>query len=168
MKKVLLTVAAIFAFGFANAQDTKFGVKAGVDLATVKVKTPEVSIAGTVVFPATTTTGSETGFYVGGFATIGLSDKFAFQPELMFVAIKDFNFLSAPLMAKYSFTEEFHAMAGPSLNYLLDAEEDQFKVNVDFGASYDVTDNIDVNAKYSLGMGDVALSGIFIGAGYKF
>ena len=168
MKKVLLTAAAIFAFGFANAQDTKFGIKAGVDLATVKVKIPEVSFLGTVISPETTVSDSETGFYAGGFATIGLSDKFAFQPELMFVAIKDFNFISAPLMARYSLTEEFHAMAGPSLNYFLDAEEDQFKVNVDFGASYDVSDNIDINAKYSLGMGDVSVSGIFIGAGYKF
>ena len=29
MKKVLLSAAAIFAFGFANAQEVKFGVKAG-------------------------------------------------------------------------------------------------------------------------------------------
>ena len=73
-----------------------------------------------------------------------------------------------PLLAKYSFTEEFHAIAGPSLNYFLDAEEDQFKVNVDFGGSYDITDEIDLNAKYSLGFGDVSVNGFFIGAGYKF
>ncbi|OYQ39631.1 hypothetical protein CHX27_14125 [Flavobacterium aurantiibacter] len=59
-------------------------------------------------------------------------------------------------------------MAGPSLNYFTELEEEKFKINVDFGASYDISEEFDVNAKYSLGTGDVAISGIFIGAGYKF
>jgi len=90
------------------------------------------------------------------------------QPELLYVAITDLNFVSVPILAKYSVAEKFGIIAGPSLNYFLDAEEDEFKLNVDFGAIYDITEEIDVNAKYSLGMGDVSVSGIFIGAGYKF
>ena len=157
MKKLLFAAIAVFAFGFTNAQETKFGAKAGVDLATAKVK-----ILGT------TATASETGFFLGGFANIGLSEKFSVQPELLYVAITDFNFISVPVLAKYNVAEKFGIIAGPSLNYFLDAEEDEFKVNVDFGAIYDITEEIDVNAKYSLGMGDVSVSGIFIGAGYKF
>ena len=157
MKKLLFAAIAVFAFGFTNAQETKFGAKAGVDLATVKVK-----ILGT------TASASETGFFLGGFANIGLSEKFSVQPELLYVAITDLNFVSVPILAKYSVAEKFGIIAGPSLNYFLDAEEDEFKVNVDFGAIYDITEEIDVNAKYSLGMGDVSVSGIFIGAGYKF
>jgi opacity protein-like surface antigen len=121
-----------------------------------------------VKFAGTTTSASETGFFVGGFANIGVSEQFSVQPEVLYVAIKDFNFLSVPILAKYSVSKEFGILAGPSLNYLLDAEEDEFKLNIDFGASYDVTEEIEVNAKYSLGMGDVSISGIFIGAGYKF
>ena len=157
MKKLLFAAIAVFAFGFTNAQETKFGAKAGVDLATVKVK-----ILGT------TASASETGFFLGGFANIGLSEKFSVQPELLYVAITDLNFVSVPILAKYSVAEKFGIIAGPSLNYFLDAEEDEFKLNVDFGAIYDITEEIDVNAKYSLGMGDVSVSGIFIGAGYKF
>lgn len=157
MKKLLFAAIAVFAFGFTNAQETKFGAKAGVDLATVKVK-----------FLGTTASASETGFFLGGFANIGLSEKFSVQPELLYVAITDFNFVSVPVLAKYNVAEKFGIIAGPSLNYFLDAEEDEFKVNVDFGAIYDITEEIDVNAKYSLGMGDVSVSGIFIGAGYKF
>ena len=157
MKKLLFAAIAVFAFGFTNAQETKFGAKAGVDLATAKVK-----ILGT------TATASETGFFLGGFANIGLSEKFSVQPELLYVAITDLNFISVPVLAKYNVAEKFGIIAGPSLNYFLDAEEDEFKVNVDFGAIYDITEEIDVNAKYSLGMGDVSVSGIFIGAGYKF
>jgi hypothetical protein len=41
-------------------------------------------------------------------------------------------------------------------------------VNIDLGATYDITEEIDVNAKYSLGFGDLAVSGIFNDAGYIF
>lgn len=157
MKKLLFIALFIGAFGAQAQKDTKFGVKAGVDFATVKVK-----------FMGATASSSETGFFVGGFATLGVSEKFAVQPELLYVAISDSNFFSLPVLAKYTFAEKFSALAGPSFNYFSDMEEDKFKVNIDLGATYDITENIDVNAKYSLGFGDVAVSGVFIGAGYKF
>ena len=164
MKKILLTIAAVFAFSFANAQDgsTKFGVKAGVDFATAKVKYDFGE------FGSGTASSSETGFFVGGFVTLGMSEKFAIQPEVLYVAITDSNFLSVPVLAKYTFADKFSALVGPSFNYFMDAEEDEFKVNVDFGATYQVTENIDVNAKYSLGFGDVQVSGVFVGVGYAF
>ena len=90
------------------------------------------------------------------------------QPELMYVAITDSNFLSVPILAKYDVAEKIGLMAGPSLNYFSDAEEDKLKINIDFGGMYDITEEINVNLKYSLGMGDVSVSGIFIGAGYTF
>jgi hypothetical protein len=157
MKKLLILTVLLTGTFFAQAQKTQFGVKAGVDFASIKVK-----VAGT------TATASETGFFLGGFATLGVSEKFAVQPELLYVAISDSNFFSLPVLAKYAFAEKFSALAGPSFNYFSDAEEDKFKVNIDLGAAYDITEEIDVNAKYSLGFGDVAVSGFFIGAGYRF
>jgi hypothetical protein len=158
MMKKLLFAAIVLAGTFAHAQkETKFGVKAGVDFASIKVEVAGVS-----------GTASETGFFVGAFATLGISEKFAVQPELLYVAISDSNFFSVPVLAKYSFTEKLSALAGPSLNYFSDAEEDKLKVNLDLGGAYDITEEIEVNAKYSLGFGDVAVNGIFIGAGYKF
>ncbi len=157
-------MAVVLTATFANAQkEIKYGVKAGIDLASITVKYTD-PFTGTT----NTATGSETGFFLGGFATIGMSEKLAIQPEILYVAITDSAFLNIPVLAKYTFAEKFSALVGPSFNYFLDAEEDQFKVNVDLGATYDVTENIDVNAKYSLGFGDVAVNGIFIGAGYKF
>ena len=66
MKKLLFAAIAVFAFGFTNAQETKFGVKAGVDLATIKVK-----------MLGTTASASETGFFLGAFANLGVSEKFS-------------------------------------------------------------------------------------------
>ena len=162
MKKLFL-VAALFAGTlFASAQETRFGVRAGADFATVKV---------TVVNPMTgdeiSASGSETGFFVGGFVELGLSESFAVQPEVLYVAISESSMINVPVLAKYSFSD-FSILAGPGLNYLLDAEEDQFKVNIEVGASYDFTENIDAQARYSIGMGDVSMSGLFIGVGYKF
>ena len=62
MKKLLLTAAAVFAFGFANAQEVKFGVKAGLNINTITGG----YLSGT----------SKVGFHVGGLAEIKLSDKF--------------------------------------------------------------------------------------------
>lgn len=162
MKKLILSVFVLANIGFANAQEgVRFGVKGGVDLAQAKVKFD----TGFGTYEATE---SETGFFVGGFAEIGISEKFAIQPELYYVGINDFDMISLPVQAKFEFVPKFHALVGPSFNFLLDADEDEFKVNLDFGASYDITEDFDVNAKYSVGFGDVSINGLFIGAGYKF
>lgn len=160
MKKLLFTAFLFAGTLFTNAQETKFGVRAGVDFATAKAK---YEVMGTTVEAKS----SETGFFAGAFAEIGISESFAIQPEVLYVSIKDFSAISVPILGKYSFGD-FSVMAGPDLNYLLDAEEDEFKVNVDFGASYDINESLDVQARYSMGMGDVSLSGIFVGVGYKF
>ena len=161
MKKLLVTVCVLAGTLYGTAQETKFGVRAGVDFASVE---QTVTVAGFSV----TAKGSETGFFVGGVASIGVTESFAVQPEVLYVAIKDFSFLNVPVLGKYTVAEKINLLAGPSFNYLLDAEEDKFKVNVDFGAGYDITENIDVTARYSLGFGDSKISGIFVGVGYTF
>jgi hypothetical protein len=168
MKKVLLTAVAVFGFAFANAQEVRFGAKAGIDVASVKVKVPAISFFGFNIQEESTVTASETGFFVGGFAEIGLNDKMKLQPEVNYVAIDNFNMINVPIMLEYSIVDKFGITAGPSLNYLLDAEEDEFKANFDLGAFYDITEDLEVGAKYSLGFGDVSLSGFFAGVGYKF
>lgn len=162
MKKLLFTALLALGAFSVNAQETKFGVKAGADFATVKVEY-------TNPFTGTTETvsGSETGFFAGGFIEIGITESFAFQPELLFVAISDSNMITLPVLGKYRFGK-FSVMAGPDLNYLLDAEEDEFKIGISAGAEFDITENFLASARYSAGMGDVSISGLFIGAGYKF
>lgn len=130
MKKLLMTAAAVFAFGFANAQEVKFGAKAGLNLSTV-------SISGD---------GSEgqspksiIGFHVGGFAEFKVSDKFSVQPELLFStqgvkgevssstafysmntkSTQNLNYINIPVMAKYYVIEGLHIEAGPQVGFLL-------------------------------------------------
>jgi len=162
MKKLFFAVLLTAIAFSSNAQDTRFGVKAGVDFASVKVKW-----TNPVTGNSETTSASETGFFVGGFVELGLTESFAIQPEVLYVAIKDSNMLNIPVLGKYSFGA-ISVMAGPGFSYLMDAEEDKFKVNIDLGASYDITEDIDASARYSIGMGDVSVSGLFVGVGYKF
>lgn len=162
MKKLFLAALLVAGTFFANAQETRFGVRAGADFASTKVK-----YTNPFTGASDTASASKTGFFAGGFIELGITESFAVQPEVLYVAISDSNMLSVPVLAKYSFGS-FNLLAGPGLNYLLDAEEDEFKVNIDLGASYDITENFDAEARYSIGMGDVSVSGLFVGVGYKF
>jgi opacity protein-like surface antigen len=178
MKKVLFAAVAVLAFGVSNAQEIKFGAKAGLNMSN---------------FTGDAETDAKIGFFVGGFAEIGISDKFAVQPELLFsvlgakddVANYDSNYLLLPVMAKYYATEKLSLEAGPQVGFLMSAKYDgedikDFYKSTDFalnlGAGYDVTENINVGLRYSLGLSnvsdvdgaDVKTSNISLGVGYKF
>ncbi|WP_395057611.1 porin family protein [Flavobacterium sp.] len=148
MKKVLLTAAAVFAFGFTNAQEIKFGAKAGLNLSTIKATPP--SINGAIVIAPDNK--MAVGFHVGGFAEIGITEKFAFQPELLFsmegskfeanesgsetfggdtYTYSDVNkttvktsYINIPLLAKFKATEKLFFVAGPQLGFLMSAKRD--------------------------------------------
>ena len=201
MKKIILTAAAVFAFSFANAQDVKFGAKAGLNISSITGdNTEDVS--------------SKIGFQVGGFAEIKISDKFAIQPELLYSAqgskekfseegfsykaTGKLGYLNIPVMAKYYVTEGFSLEAGPQLGFLLSAELEETKTefgesvttstdvkeftnSIDFGfnlgAGYDVTENINLGVRYSIGLSNILKdsedskqnnSNIAIAVGYKF
>jgi opacity protein-like surface antigen len=186
MKKIILTAAAVFAFGFANAQDVKFGAKAGLNLSNFGGDADGYS--------------TKVGFQVGGFAEIKVSDKFAVQPELVFSSlgakIDEYTtalaYLNIPVMAKYYITDGFSLEAGPQIGFLMSAKEKadgesadikEFYESIDFGlnfgAGYDVSENINIGLRYSLGLSNIAKvdegvdykennSNIAIAVGYKF
>ena len=170
MKKIILSLVAIAAFGVANAQEVKFGAMAGVDFASSKAK---ISGFGS-------SSASETGFFVGGFADITVSDKFHVQPELLYVSVKDADQISLPILAKFNVAESFNVLAGPSLGFLMDTADGikSFNYGVDLGASYDINEQFMVEARYDLGLANLfeggdsdnslKLGGVFVGVGYKF
>jgi hypothetical protein len=103
MKKLLLSAAiAVFAMSSVSAQN--FGVKAGADFASMKFKGEGASVSV-----------SETGFYLGAFVEIEVSESFSFQPEALYVSIDELNQIAIPLMAKFPVSEEFSVLAGPAL-----------------------------------------------------
>lgn len=161
MKKIVLAVIAVMAFGFANAQQTRFGVKGGLNISTV--------VGGDVE-----NTKTLVGFHVGGLAEIHVVEKFFIQPELLFSAqgtkvdspFGDYdiklNYLNIPVIAKYYIVDKkFNVEAGPQLGVLLSAKVEGEDIkdgtrSVDFGfnigAGYSFTDNLSVGLRYTIGL----------------
>ena len=101
MKKLMLLAAvAVFGLSNVNAQEVKFGVKAGVNFASLTGDDAD-GLDG------------KTGFHVGGVAVIGISEKFAVQPELVYSSqgAKDteegvdvdynLDYINLPVLANY-------------------------------------------------------------------
>lgn len=159
MKKFFLTAAAVFVLSFANAQDTKFGAKAGLNFSSI------ANAEGAK---------TQVGFHIGGYATIKVSDKFAVQPELLYSAqgakydgglSENLSYINIPVMAKFYVADKFNLEAGPQIGFLMSANlkssagsvdtKDGYK-SMDFGlnlgAGYDVAENINVGLRYCLGL----------------
>lgn len=207
MKKIILTAAAVMAFGLTNAQDVKFGAKAALNVSTISGDVEETS--------------SLIGFQVGGFAEFKLSEKFAFQPELMYSAqggkesyteAYDFmtvsseatyklSYINLPLMLKYYATPKLSVEFGPQVGFLLSAKQDyeatfslfgetesesgsedikddmeSIAFGLNFGAGFDITENITAGLRYNLGLSNIAddedytvkNNVLSVSVGYKF
>lgn len=162
MKKSFLIIA-IIVFGLTNlnAQEVKFGAKAGLNLA---------SITG----DETDGIESRTAFHVGAVAEISISDKFSVQPELLYSAqgAKDsfdgidvdakIDYLNLPIMAKYYVAEGFSLELGPQVGFLLSAKAEGGGESIDFK---DETKGIDFGANF--GVGYKLESGLNFGARYN-
>lgn len=134
MKKITLSIVAVLAFGFANAQEVKFGLKAGMNLSSWSGDTDGVDLK------------SIAGVNAGGFVAIKFSEKLTLQPEVLFstqgVKIDDqevdingdgiwdvigdvrFNlaYINVPVMVKYYPVKGFNVEVGPQLGILVGAK----------------------------------------------
>ena len=162
MKKIILTVGAIFACSFANAQDKEdmsFGIKGGLNISSV------TNLDGA---------SSLTGFHIGGFAEFKVGDKFTVQPELLYSTQgakydggkTNLDYINIPIMFKYYVADAFSLEAGPQIGFLISGKlkpdsgtsvdvKSAYKstdFDLDFGAGYDFTDNISAAIRYNLGL----------------
>jgi opacity protein-like surface antigen len=188
MKKLYI-ISAILVFGILNAsaQDepinpTKFnfGLKAGYSSVILKIKVDDISVSDDL-----------SGFYFGIFGELSLSENFGLQPELLYSTYsqngESSGVLQLPVLMKYLPHERLAIVAGPQFDYLLDEEDsgglNQFGAGIALGASFDITENLIIDARYSFGLtnridGDLeGLEGLdvknyfnyfFIGLGYRF
>ncbi|MEW5675098.1 porin family protein [Flavobacterium enshiense] len=186
MKKTLMILSAVFAFGIAaNAQEgektssssesIKFGVKAGLNM---------TNFTGDNV-----NTDAKAGIYLGGLVDFAVTDKFHVQPELMYSmegADNDLgiSYVRVPIMAKYYIVEGFNVQAGPEVAFKVATEEDVFDEmtkSVDFGigagAGYEMSNGLMFDARFNLGLsniydgpgnGEIFNTGFQVGLGYRF
>lgn len=160
MKQVLLvTIIAVLGLLKVNAQEIKFGAKGGLNFASISGdNTEDIELV--------------TAFNFGVLAEIPITEKFSFQPELMYsgqgysfddntVAL---NYLNIPLMGKYYLTKGLSLEAGPQIGFLLSAKNDNTDIKdsfnsvdfgVNFGLGYKLDNGLNFGARYNLGLSDI-------------
>lgn len=161
-KKLVLAVFAVLGFTKINAQEIKLGAKGGINIANITGNN-------------TSSLEPVAAFNFGLMAEIPISQKFSFQPEIMFSGqgysfegsdgnLVALNYLNVPLMAKYYVIKGLSIEAGPQIGYLLSAKnestdvKDSFK-KVDFGANlgvgYKLENGLNFGARYNFGLSDI-------------
>jgi len=167
MKKLGLFIGSALLCTFSFAQHMpKLGVKAGLNVATIKWNTDM---------------DSRLGFHGGLVGHIHLSPNIALQPEVLYsaegakqstsmgeVTWKN-DYINIPLMLQYMFNNGFRIEAGPQLGLLLDAKstaegfpddntEDVFKstnVGLGFGLNYLSYSGFGIGGRYILGLSKI-------------
>lgn len=175
MKKLILSAFALCAFTAVSAQDNlTYGVKAAVNFSNLSgVKNAEGKDAD-----------GKTGFAFGAFADYAVNDKFHVQAEALYsmegADKAKLDYLRIPVLAKYYVIDKLAIMAGPSFGFKIGDEQTtkdlkSMDIALAFGAAYDITENIFVDARYNAGMtgiqdkgDDIKTSNFQIGVGYKF
>ena len=104
MKKLILSTV-IMSF-ILNSQAQNFGLRAGADFATAKASFDGLSISE-----------NETGFYIGAFTKIKVSESFKIRPEVNYISVKDLDQIQVPVLAEIGLSEKFHLFAGPSFGF---------------------------------------------------
>lgn len=176
----------VFGLAISNAQEIKFGAKAGVNFASLGGDLKDVD--------------GRTSFHIGAVAEIVISQQFSFQPELVYssqgfkvngtdytigVAIDveqtlKLEYINLPLMAKFYVAEQFAIEAGPQIGFLVAAKskiestsngtsesntEDvkDFYKGIDFGlgagVSYKLENGLFFGARYNLGLSNISENG---------
>lgn len=174
MKKLFFALA--FCSFFAVTAQTGFGVTAGY--------TNNAVVDGD----------SGSGFNVGLFADVEMSDAFSFQPELVYTSSTisgggdlTYNLFNVNALISYSVADNFSLLAGPQIGFasgelpdaldaLLGDDFTSLNFQLAFGFAYDFSDDFFAQARYGLQLNDhskvdaaeAKVNSLSVGIGYRF
>jgi hypothetical protein len=159
-KSIALLLSVLFALTCitSSAQSkVDIGLKGGVNLTFFKITEANFG----------TNPETATGFYGGLFLDFNNGHDFSIQPEILYIVLNDFNFINAPIYAKYKVGNNFYLSVGPSLNYFFDFFTNKFKIRADIATAYNISSIIAVHLKYTIGFQEITPNGLFVGAELK-
>ncbi|WGK64341.1 porin family protein [Croceiramulus getboli] len=153
MRKIVLLLVLVLSVTLASqAQNVRYGVKAGLNFSDLDAD-GDFSDTDTRIAPA-----------VGFFAEIGLADDLKFQPEFLYSAqggkqeSARVDYLQLPLLLKYNLTKIINIQLGPQPGIKIHEFEDGYK-NFEFaglgGIGLDLNDNFTIEARYAFGLSDI-------------
>lgn len=152
MKKLLLVASVVLMGVGVNAQEFRFGPKAGFAMSTMKIDEKQDDLGARKMSPKYT-------FYVGGMAEYKINDNFGLQAEVLYSPLGakekidgvnagvvfvgeqtkvELGTILVPVSAKYFFTENISVAAGANFGVILTAKQ-KTVVGSDF-ISVDVVD----------------------------
>ncbi len=189
MKKVFLSMTLISFISVATFAQTRFGVTAGVAVASMKAKSEGISVSFD----------SKVGLAIGVLADVSVAENFVFQPGLNFIqkgmkmktsgieGTQTLNYLELPLNFLYNApagSGKFFAGLGPVLGYGMSgkskskmAGEPEQSEDVKFGsnededdykpfefagnllAGYEFSNGFFAAANYNMGLSSIAIGG---------
>ena len=178
MKRFIVIVFAILLTSTAFSQGIDFGIKAGVNFATL-TDASNLDLS------------NKTGFVGGIFAGIKFSDKFAIQADLLYsqqgaevdLGEIDLTYVNIPVVFKYFLIKGLNIQAGPQFGFVVDdqikdvfgnvLEAESFDLTGVVGLGYDLPMGIRVDGRYNFGLTDIAdgvdKNAVFtLSAGYSF
>src|SRR4030095_265233 len=117
MKTILFAILLLSLSVLTRAQDTHFGIKAGMNVSSLDVKDGGDSE-------------SRVGVHIGGLAHVHLSPHFGVQPELVFSQQGGesgntkwkINYLDIPVIFQYMTGTGFRFQTGPQLGFAVSSE----------------------------------------------
>jgi hypothetical protein len=158
MKKGVLFLLFSLLYLTSKAQsNTDFGVKGGLNFTFFKINESGFG------FDQDTAVG----YYGGVFVDFEIDQSLSIQPEVLFIGLNDFHFINAPIYIKYEVANNLDIMVGPSINYFFDFFANKLKIRADLSTAYNVTSNLDIHLKYTLGFEEISPNGLFLGLGFK-
>jgi len=177
MKKIIfISILTIFSF-IVNAQDStskgldmSFGLKGGLNFSLI-------------TGDGTDNLDGKVSFHIGAVSEIPISDRFSFQPELLYSSQGDkensdgmeikykMDYLNVPLMAKYYISEGFSLEAGPQIGFLLSSKLEGDGISIDmknlfkkvdfaigFGLGYKLDNGLNFSGRYNVGLSNIVKS----------
>jgi opacity protein-like surface antigen len=164
MKKISLFItAALLSTALFAQSSANFGLKGGLNIASLKVEDQESS-------------DSRLGLHLGALAHIHLAPQFALQPEVVYSqqgmktnvtgteTTFKLDYINIPLMLQYMFSNGFRLEAGPQLGFLINAQVGNLENKEDYkstdvalgvGLGYLSTSGLGINGRYNFGLTNI-------------
>lgn len=174
MKKILVSAALVFSISTFAQQ---FGAKAGLNVSSISTKNTLENIK------------SRVGFNVGLYMNFPISEKFSFQPELIYTQYGSkstfeiiggnpsysqslsldftdtYNFIAVPLALQYKISPKFYAETGAEVGFLISGKSKGRSILVETFGNSSKTTVEDFDRDIASELNKINL-GVMLGAGY--
>jgi hypothetical protein len=155
------------------AQGLTGGLKIGLNSSNQRFKSDEASV----------TSSRRTSFHLGGYIIAMVTNRFGFQPELLYNrigskfdvgatdAVYKLNYLSVPVLLRQDFGKVFSFQFGPQVNFLLNSKiefdgnhqdiEDvkNLDLGLAIGGAFNLSKGFHASLRYTLGLSNISADG---------